>query len=80
MFYVYILRSLAYPDQIYIGKTTNLKRRLLDHNSGSTFHTSKYMPWKLEIFVGFACEGKAIDFEIYLKNTSGKSFAKKHFL
>jgi len=26
--YVYILRSLAYPDQTYVGLTDNLKERL----------------------------------------------------
>ncbi|MDR3549909.1 MAG: GIY-YIG nuclease family protein [Candidatus Babeliales bacterium] len=80
MFYVYILRSQAYPDQIYVGKTSNLEKRLSEHNAGTTFHTSKYKPWDLEVFVGFKNETQAINFEIYLKNTSGKNFAKKRFL
>ena len=40
MFYVYILRSVGHPDQIYIGATTDLKGRFADHNAGKPKHTS----------------------------------------
>ena len=38
MWYVYIIRSIDFPEQEYIGATADLKRRLLEHNAGkSTF-------------------------------------------
>lgn len=36
MFYVYILRSVGHPEQIYIGATTDLKARLAKHNAGNS--------------------------------------------
>ena len=38
MYYVYILKSINYQ-QIYIGYTKNLKRRIDDHNCGRSGHT-----------------------------------------
>jgi len=43
--YVYILRSIAHPKQIYIGYTHDLKTRLAQHNAGKSAHTSKFAPW-----------------------------------
>ena len=44
MWYVYIIRSIAFPDQDYIGATSDLKRRFKDHNTGRSTHTSKFLP------------------------------------
>lgn len=41
--YVYILANLrSWRPPLYIGITTNLERRLLQHRLGSHGHTSKY--------------------------------------
>lgn len=80
MFYVYIIRSLNASDQIYIGYTKNLKSRLEIHNSGKSLHTAKYTPWKVEMYLAFEYESKAIEFEKYLKTGSGYNFAKKRLL
>ena len=53
MFYTYILRSLSHPDQRYIGSTSDLKFRLIKHNSGEVPHTSKFKPWKVEAYFAF---------------------------
>ncbi|MBL6664415.1 MAG: GIY-YIG nuclease family protein [Rickettsiales bacterium] len=79
MYYTYIPKSISSPTQTYIGHTSNLKQRLLDHNSAKSLHTSKFKPWKLDFYCAFASEEKAIDFEKYLKSGSGRSFSKKHF-
>lgn len=50
MKYVYILRSLKFPEQIYVGVTTDLSKRLSDHNSGKCKHTTKYKPWNIVYF------------------------------
>ena len=79
MHYVYLIRSIKYPKQKYIGNTVNLIQRIETHNSGGSIHTKMYRPWKLVMFLGFADKLKATAFEKYLKNSSGKAFAKKRF-
>jgi putative endonuclease len=41
VYYVYLLRSLSYPDQKYVGITEDLKKRHADHNNGLSKHTAK---------------------------------------
>ncbi|MGP1397744.1 MAG: GIY-YIG nuclease family protein [Inquilinaceae bacterium] len=77
MWYVYIIRSINFPDQEYTGATSDLKRRLSEHNSGKSTHTSKFTPWKLICYVAFPERGRAMDFEKYLKSHSGRAFARK---
>lgn len=80
MHYVYILRSINSPEKIYVGHTSNLKKRLSDHNCGTTTHTDKYRPWKLAMYLAFEDELKALEFEKYLKSGSGRSFRDKRFV
>jgi predicted GIY-YIG superfamily endonuclease len=80
MYYVYILRSVSFPDQTYFGYTQDLKTRLKDHNAGKSKHTSKYTPWELISYHAFVDEKKARDFEYYLKTGSGRAFANKRLL
>jgi putative endonuclease len=77
MHYVYLLQSEMSGNQRYVGLTSDLKRRLADHNAGKSAHTSKYSPWKLVSYVAFLDERKAAIFERYLKSGSGHAFAKK---
>jgi predicted GIY-YIG superfamily endonuclease len=77
MHYVYLLQSLSFVEQRYVGITSNLKRRLEEHNARKSPHTSKYAPWKLVTYIGFSDGRKAEDFERYLKSGSGHAFAKK---
>jgi len=76
-FYVYLLESVSDPDRHYVGFTEDLKERLRKHNTGSTPHTAKYLPWRLKTYVGFSDRDAALDFERYLKSGSGRAFAKK---
>ena len=39
MYYVYLIRSINNPEQVYIGCTEDLSKRLERHNSGSSHHT-----------------------------------------
>lgn len=80
MFYVYVLRSIDFPDQIYIGFTINPKERLATHNRGSSSHTAKYKPWALISYHCFKHERTAIAFEKYLKSHSGRAFTVKRLL
>ena len=79
MFYVYLIRSMPFPEQRYIGFTKDLKKRIAAHNAGGSVHTSKYKPWKLIGYHAFAEKRRAQEFEHYLKTGSGKAFADKRF-
>ena len=78
MKYVYLLQSLKYPKQRYVGISSNLENRLADHNSGKSPHTSKYLPWKIIACIGLEDDCMAVRFEKYLKSGSGRSFAQRH--
>jgi predicted GIY-YIG superfamily endonuclease len=78
-YYVYILRSLTDPERYYTGMTENLDERLKKHNTAQCRHTSKYVPWHIEIAISFRNKEKAAAFEKYLKSHSGRAFAKRHF-
>jgi predicted GIY-YIG superfamily endonuclease len=80
MHYVYIIRSLVYPNQLYIGRTGNIEQRLNEHNNGWSSHTSKYKPWELLVYIAFKDEGAAIKHEIYLKSGSGRAFVNQRLL
>ena len=79
MQYVYLLRSKSHPKEQYVGCTTDLKKRLLDHNRGDSLHTAKFTPWDLVAYFAFQEKDKAVAFEKYLKSGSGRAFAKRHF-
>nr|BFD64519.1 hypothetical protein BdHM001_32000 [Bdellovibrio sp. HM001] len=77
--YVYRLKSEKFPDQVYVGITSDIQRRLQSHNNGQSPHTSKYKPWKIQCFVWFEDRDKAYAFEKYLKSGSGRAFSSRHF-
>jgi putative endonuclease len=79
MHYVYMLESLSEPDRIYVGITTDLRRRWREHNSGKVIHTSKHLPWRVKTYLAFSDRDQAYKFERYLKSASGRAFAKKRF-
>jgi len=79
MKYVYFLKSLKFPNQKYVGVTSDVNKRLKEHNQGKCYHTSKYLPWKLITYTYFADSKKAADFEKYLKGGSGRAFSNRHF-
>jgi predicted GIY-YIG superfamily endonuclease len=74
---VYLLQSEAFAGQRYVGITSDLRKRLAEHNVGKSPHTSKYAPWKLVTYIAFSDEQKAEIFERYLKSGSGHAFASK---
>jgi predicted GIY-YIG superfamily endonuclease len=77
---VYILTSLNFPDQNYIGQTGDVTQRLRVHNAGGSLHIAKYKPWKLVSTISFETEEKAIEFETYLKSGSRIVFMVKRLL
>ncbi len=66
MKYVYILTCENDPDRHYTGIANNIEERLAKHNSGAVKHTAKYRPWRLNTYVAFSDEKRAVAFEKYL--------------
>lgn len=76
-YYVYIIQSVTHHDRFYVGFTSDLARRLRDHNSDKLPNTARYKPWKIKSAHAFLEKTKAFEFEKYLKSPSGRAFAKK---
>lgn len=66
--YVYVLQSVRFPRQIYVGFTHNLRKRYAEHNAGTSSSTKRYMPWKLSYYEAFSQEHFARERELHLKN------------
>jgi predicted GIY-YIG superfamily endonuclease len=77
--FVYILKSLARPDEYYVGVTSDPCLRLQAHNAGLTPYTSRHRPWRILVCIEFDEEEPALKFERYLKTGSGREFARRHF-
>lgn len=77
--YVYILRSLSYSNQEYVGSTSDLRNRIREHNRGEQYHTAKFRPWKIKVAIWLDQKEKATNFERYLKSGAGRAFRSKHF-
>ncbi|MBU2109576.1 GIY-YIG nuclease family protein [Patescibacteria group bacterium] len=76
MFYNYVLQSVK-NDNLYIGYTSNLKKRLKEHNQGLSKSTKPYMPWKLIYYEACLNEKDAKRREQYLKKTQGQRLLKR---
>ena len=77
MQYVYLLENDSAQPERYVGVTSDLRRRLAEHNAGKTPHTAKFKPWRLVTYIAFLDGGKAAEFEHYLKSGSGHAFARR---
>ena len=78
MYFVYILKLKN--GNYYTGYTSNLKRRLLDHNHKLVISTKSHSPTKLVFYAVFTTKLKALGFEKYLKTSSGFAFRNKRLL
>ncbi|MEI6296377.1 MAG: GIY-YIG nuclease family protein [bacterium] len=75
MFYNYVLESEE-GENLYIGYTENLKRRLIEHNQGLNLSTKRYRPWKIIYYEACISEKDARRRERYLKTTQGNRLLK----
>lgn len=76
--YVYTLESLARAGELYTGQTSDLRRRLAEHNASRVPHTSKFRPWTIRSATAFRDRDRALAFERYLKTGSGRAFLHRH--
>lgn len=75
MFYTYLLKSKKY-DKFYTGSTSDLRKRLKQHNDGMSNYTKKYIPYKLIYYEVCLNEQDARSREKYLKTGMGKRYLK----
>jgi len=74
-YYVYVLKSKL-DGKFYTGFTTDLNRRLSEHNNGKVYSTKKRIPLELVYYEFCLCLEDAVHREKYLKTTYGKRFIK----
>lgn len=77
MFYIYCLQSEKEKQGLYFGFTTDLKKRLKEHNSGHNISTKRYLPWKLIYYEACLLESDARRREKYLKSNMGRRMFKR---
>jgi len=70
MYYVYILKSNK-DDNLYIGYTNDLRRRLKEHNTSFSKATKSRLPLKLVYYEAYLSEKDAKEREFKLKRFSG---------
>ncbi|MBI2524232.1 GIY-YIG nuclease family protein, partial [Candidatus Peregrinibacteria bacterium] len=76
MHHVYLLESES-TGKKYIGYTTDLKRRLAEHNAHKNVFTAKEQKWKLIYCETYVNKMDALGREKFLKSGSGWGFLKK---
>lgn len=74
MFYVYLLKSEK-SGKLYIGRTTNLFKRIREHNLGENKSTKAFRPWKLAYYEAYCSSQDAEDRESRLKQL-GKVYSQ----
>ena len=76
MAWTYILKSTV-VQKTYVGSTTDLERRLAEHNSGKHTFTKRYSPWIVVYSEEVANLGLARKREKYLKSAAGRRFIRQ---
>ena len=72
-FYTYVLESLKDGNR-YMGYSTDLRRRLKEHEQGLNFSTKFRLPFKLIYYEACLNQNDAKRREKYLKTTAGRRF------
>jgi len=73
MYYVYILKG---PKQLYIGFTSDLKKRLKEHQTNQSKSTKNRGPWKLIYYEASISKKSSLKREKYLKTAWGRRYLK----
>ncbi|OGU36508.1 MAG: hypothetical protein A2068_07060 [Ignavibacteria bacterium GWB2_35_6b] len=73
MFTVYVLKSLK-DEKRYIGFTSDLERRLSEHNLGKVKSTKNRKPFELIYTENFSTKPGAAEREKFFKTHKGRDF------
>jgi len=76
MFTVYILKSIEYW-RFYIGYSSDVNKRLLEHNNGFVKSTKFYRPYEIKYTEFFETRSEAMKREKELKKMKSSSNFKK---
>lgn len=76
MYYVYVLQSQK-NKSLYIGYTTDLRKRLEEHNAGKNISTKPFRPFSLILYEALTNKKDAQNREEYLKSGWGFRTIKK---
>jgi putative endonuclease len=82
MYYTYVLKSKK-SGRLYTGYTTDLRKRLKEHNSDGSSYTKTRGPYIIIYYEACLSKEDARSRELYLKTGRGKRYLKsrlKHFL
>ncbi|MFA6106107.1 MAG: GIY-YIG nuclease family protein [Patescibacteria group bacterium] len=75
-YYVYLIHNKKH-DKFYIGQTYDVKKRLIEHNSGLSTYTAKYDGEWIKVYEEkFKDRGNAMRREKFLKAQKSKLFYK----
>jgi len=75
LFFVYIIRSEE--GYYYTGQTSDLQRRLLEHNSGISHSTKHGHNWQVIYKEEFSTRSEAMKREKWFKTGVGREWLKK---
>jgi len=75
MYFVYVLQS-DLNNRLYVGYTTDIKRRIAIHNKRKVSSTKHYAPWRLIFTETYTNKEDALRKEKYFKTTVGKRALK----
>ncbi len=79
MYTVYVLYSEKH-NKIYIGLTSDLKKRLYAHNNLPKGWTKSFRPWKLVYSEQYNTKPEAMKREKQLKSHQGRDFIKNEII
>jgi predicted GIY-YIG superfamily endonuclease len=72
---VYALLN-QFNEEVYVGMSTAIKRRLREHNTGKNRYTKAFKPWEIFYTEEHGDWESARKREKYLKSAAGKRFLK----
>lgn len=75
MYYVYVLQSER-DGGLYIGFTSDLRKRFAQHQAGTETATKARTPWRLVYYEACTNKTNALHREHYLKTSWGRRYLK----
>jgi putative endonuclease len=70
-YFIYVLKSES-TDSSYVGHTSDLKKRLVEHNNGKSLSTRGKRPWRLVYKEEYTTRSEAAVRERYFKSVKGR--------
>jgi putative endonuclease len=75
-YFLYILKS-EMSDSSYVGHTSDLTKRILEHNSGKSLSTRGKKPWRIVYKEEYSTRSEAILRERHFKSVQGRLELKR---